>query len=33
MKKEDFIEELVDILELEENNVDFNTAISLDSLV
>lgn len=32
MKKEDFFEELKDILELEDENIDFNTKISLDSL-
>lgn len=32
MKKTEFLEELVDILELEEDGVDLDTAISLDSL-
>lgn len=32
MKKADFIEELVDIIELEEQDVDFDTEITLDSL-
>ena len=32
MKKEEFIEELIDILELEDNDVNFATEIALDSL-
>jgi len=32
MTKEEFIEELKDILELEEENIEMETPISLDSL-
>lgn len=32
MTKDEFIEELVDILELEEDNVSFKTEIYLDSM-
>ena len=32
MNKEEFIEELIDILEIEEENVTFKTSLHLDSL-